>query len=73
MLKILLRAQLGAYWARFSGATRSKKRQGAGKAVLFSLLMLYVLGCFGFMPSTAMISCSSLYFCSTPCTARAVS
>lgn len=49
MLKILLRAQLGAYWARFSGATRSKKRQGAGKAVLFSLLMLYVLGCFGFM------------------------
>ena len=49
MFKILLRSRLSAYWAAFSGATRSKKRRTAGKAVLFGLLMIYVLFCFGFM------------------------
>lgn len=49
MFKTLLRSRLSAYWAAFSGATRSKKRRTAGKAVLFGLLMVYVLCCFGFM------------------------
>ncbi len=49
MFKILLRARLSSYWAWFTGSSRSKKRRTGGKAVLFALLMVYVLCCFGFM------------------------
>ena len=41
--------------------------------ILKAKLTLHISILLPAMPSTAMISCSSLYFCSTPCTARAVS
>ena len=49
MFKALLRVQLSGLRSFFAGMSRSKKKQTPAKTVGYALLMLYVLGAFGFM------------------------
>lgn len=48
MLKTLLRVRMASLRAWLSGASRTKRSQSGGKAVLFALLMVYVFGAMGF-------------------------
>ncbi|MCQ2420642.1 MAG: hypothetical protein MJ118_05865, partial [Clostridia bacterium] len=49
MLKALLKVQWAIFVSIFTGSARTKKKQPAGKAIGFVLLMLYALGALMFL------------------------
>lgn len=61
MLKALLRVRLLALFYWFTGGSRSRKKPGSGRLVLYALLMLYVFGCFAFLAWGIFSSMSAVF------------